>query len=307
MDVPTRHALLGVLALTSLTRLAAATEIDVDCVRLTQKQTDEMRARAKLILRSAETPPRSLLVACDAERAWIVWDGPPLELLQVKQSDDVVESTLDALDSRLRSGPKPATDSPSQPSPEQPHPLPKPTPNETPTFGAVWREPTEPRPIPVRNIGGLGVGLAVEYLPKPINPAVGPRLDIGVGWNQFSLSLAESARFGAVDGGDRTFFYDLSAGVGWGAPFATELAVGVLLSSGVEWFNVGSHTVTTGITSLGLRGTLPIGALAITAGVEGRLRFSPQYIGDTVDVHMPRFSALFLLEGVLLVEPAGRR
>jgi len=72
MDVPTRHALLGVLALTSFARLAAATEIDVDCTRLGPKQTDEMRARAKLILRSADPPPRSLLVACDAARAWIV-------------------------------------------------------------------------------------------------------------------------------------------------------------------------------------------------------------------------------------------
>jgi hypothetical protein len=303
--VTVRHTLLGVVLCLSLARVAAATEIDVECPRLDAKGADETRARAKLLLRSTETPPRSLLVACDAERAWVVWDGPPLELLQVKQSDNVVEATLDALDARLRLGPKapPTSDAPEQTKPPA---LPAPTPNETPIFSAPLRQPTEPRSVGARTIGGLGVGLSSEYLGATLGATFGPRLNIGVGWNQFSLALAESARLGKADRGDSAFFYDLSAGVGWGAPFATELPVGVVLASGVEWFNVGSHTVTSGISTLGLRGSLPLGSLALTAGVEGRVRYVPQYIGETVDLRMPWLSAMFLLEGVLLVEPVGR-
>lgn len=295
----------GVLTVLSVTAVARATEIDVECPRLDAKGADEVRARAKLVLRSAEHSPRSLLVACDAERAWLVWDGPPLELLQVPEGESVVEATLDALDARLRKGPKQATPSePASPKPE-PRALPSPTPAETPTWGARTKPPPDPSRS-VRTIGGLGVGLSSEVLLAPLSPTVGPRLDVGVGWSQFSLALAESARFGTVRDGERAFFYDLTAGVGFGAPYTTDLRVGAVLTSGVEWFNVANHTVTTGVANLGLRGYLPTGPMGIGLGVDGRLRFSPQYIGETVDARMPRFSVLFLLEGVLLVEPVGR-
>jgi len=291
--------------------VARATEIDVDCPRLDARGADEVRARAKLVLRATDTPPRSLLIACDVERAWIVWDGPPLELLQVPTRDNVVEATLDALDARLRKGPTPAAsaaasvgEQPSTP-PVAPR-TPAPTAHETPTFGPRTRDPVEPRPVAARPIGGLGLGVAAEYFTSPMTPAAGPRLDIGVGWNELSLALFESARFGSVREEGRTFFYDVAAGVGWGAPYAHDMPLGAVLASGVEWFNIGSHTATTGISTLGLRGAIEIGALSLMLGVDGRFRYAPQYFGETVDVRLPRFSVMTVVEGVLLVQPPSR-
>jgi hypothetical protein len=79
-----------------------------------------------------------------------------------------------------------------------------------------------------------------------------------------------------------------------------------VLSSGVEWFNVGAHTSTTGISTLGLRGAIGIGALSIMLGVDGRLRYAPQFFGETVSIRLPRFSVMTVLEGVLLVQPPAR-
>lgn len=277
---------------------AQAAEIDMDCPRLDAKAKDELSARVRLALRSAEFPPRSLLVACDAERAWIVWDGPPLELLQVDNDGSLVERALDTIERRLREGP-------ARPAPK-PRPKPKKPArwgHDEPTFEKPAPRPVEPSPRHEHATGGLGLGMSGEYLKEPLQSCYGPRLDVGVGWRAFSFQLSESARFGRTVRDDSTFFYDISFGAGWGAPFARELPVGAIVSTGVEWFNVASHTVSSGIASVGLRGALPFGPLALSIGVDGRFRFASQYVGETVDVSTQRFSVLGLVEGVLLVDP----
>ena len=291
-------AIATILVASSICAPAWAAEIDFDCARLDAKAKDELSARVRLALRSAEFPPRSLLVACDAERAWIVWDGPPLELLQVDPDGSLVERALDTIEKRLREGPARPSSKPrgdAHGSVRWGH--------DEPTWEKPASRASEPSPRHEHATGGLGVGMSGEYSAKPLRPSVGPRLDVGVGWRNFSFQLGESARFGKSAGGDSTFFYDISFGGGWGAPFARELPVGAVLSMGVEWFNVASHTVSSGIGSLGLRAALPVGPLSLCIGVDGRFRFKSQYIGETVDVLVPRFSVLGLVEGVLLVDP----
>jgi len=287
------------LAMTSICAVAGASEIDLACGRLGAEQADELRARVKLILRSAEEAPRSILVACDAGRAWVVWNAPPPELIDATGEGALVESLLDAIERRARG------ERPARPHPAKPRPRAIPTsPHETPTWEQPVKRPEPPPPLV--ESGGIGVALAAELLAGKLSPAVGPRLDIGVGWGPWSLQLMESARFARTDLGQSSLFYDLGAGVGWGAPFSRQHPVGAVVSGGSEWFNVKGHTVTTGFASLGARAALPVGALSLALGLEGRLRFAPQYVGEVIDIKVPRWSGLLFLEGVLLVEPAPR-
>jgi hypothetical protein len=96
-------------------------------------------------------------------------------------------------------------------------------------------------------------------------------------------------------------------GAGWGAPFSRPHAIGAALLLGNEWFNVNGHTVTTRFAELGLRAAVPAGPLSIALGVEGRYRFTPEYVGEKVDVQVPRWSGMLFLSGVLLVEPPNPR
>lgn len=289
-----------VATILTMTSICAATEIDVACERLSAEQADELRARIELLLRARDVLPQTILVACDAKRAWVVWNAPPAELLEVTDEGAMVEALIDAIErraTRVSGAPSEASRPANRPAPTSPH--------ESPTWAA--RAPIEEGPRALVESGGIGLGLVTEILAKPLGPALGPRLDIGVGWGPWSLQLTESARFARSVGHGSALFYDLGAGFGWGAPFSRTQAFGAAVIVGGEWFNVEGHTVTTGFASLGTRGAIEAGPLSIALGLDGRLRFVPQYVGERVDVRVPRWSGLVFLEGVLLVEPAGRR
>lgn len=288
-----------IFAMTSICAPARASDVDLACARLSPGQADELRARIKLILRSATDAPRSILVACDAQRAWVVWNAPPPELLETPGDGELVEALLDAIEKRAQRSPHaeaPAPKPRARPVPTSPH--------ETPT----WEQrvpPVEP-PKPFVESGGMGLALAGELLRGPLGSALGPRLDIGVGWGPWSLQLTESARFARTDTGSSALLYDLGAGVGWGAPFSRKHPLGAALLGGSEWLHVHGHTVTTGFAALDLRAALPVGPLSIALGVEGRARFSPQSVSERESVEGPRWSGLLFLGGVLLVEPSSR-
>lgn len=283
-----------------MTSICEAAEVDSACARLSAAQADEVGARVKLLLRSRSDAPRSILVACDHSRAWVVWNGPPAEILDVSSEGTLVEALLDAIEQRVERAPAEPAPAPAA----KPRPLPT-SPHEAPTWGE--RAPLIEAPKPLVESGGIGIGLLGELLGDGLGPALGPRLDIGVGWGPWSLQLSESARFARSDAGSSAFLYDLGGGLGWGAPFSRAHPIGAALLGGGEWFHIEGHTVTTGFASLGLRGALALGALSLALGVDGRLRFAPQHVGERVDVQVPRWSGLVFVEGVLLVEPARSR
>lgn len=285
--------------MTSICARARASEIWLSCARLEAEQTDELKARAKLLLRSSAGAPSSILVACDEKRSWVVWNGPPAEVLDVRSEGDLVEALLDAIDKRVRA----STAAPSASAPTSPRTkTAPPSPHETPTW--EMRDAAQVRePGPLVESGGLGVGLIGESPTARLGPALGPRLDVGVGWGPWSLQLTESARFANTRGGDSAFLYDVGGGVGWGAPFSRQHPIGAALTAGNEWFNVRSNTLASGFIAFGLRGAAPVGPLAIALGIEGRFRFASRRFNDA-DVQIPRWSGLLFLEGVLLVEPA---
>ena len=288
-----------VATILTMTGICGAAEIDVACERLSTEQADELRARAELLLRTRDDPPRAILVACDATRAWVVWNAPPAEVLDVAGEGSIVEALIDAIEGRAARV--------SSTAPTTPRSATRPTqasPHESPTWEA--RAPIQHGATPGVEGGGSGRGLVTEAFAKPLGPALGPRLDIGVGWGPWSLQLSESARFARTTRASSALFYDVGAGIGWGAPFSRARFFGAAVVAGGEWFNVEGHTVTTGFASLGARGALEAGPLSVALGLEGRLRFTPQYVGERVDVRVPRWSGLLFLEGVLLVEPARR-
>ncbi len=283
-------AFLGVFAVSTR---AAAVEINVDCARLGQKDAEELRARARLTVKNAKKLPRSLLFACDGESSQVVWDGPPLELIRVKDDASLLEAFLDALEARTRITGRVVRGT-------EPNRIPPPTPGETPT----WEEPQEAPPpeTPALPNGGFGLALAIETTGEPLGPQIGPKLDVALGKNPFAMTIWESARLGRARDRYDTFLFDVGAGVAWGAPFNSGYPVGAVVGGGLEWFSVASSTQSTATLAAGLRGAVTVSPFALWLGVDGRRRFTPESAGELVDVKVPRYSLIVSIGVVLLVE-----
>jgi hypothetical protein len=301
-DVRALPGIVTFLVTTGLCASALAVEVDVDCARLDAKQTEELRARARLALRAAQKPPRSLLLACDEERAWVVWDGPPLELVKVVSEGTLLEAALDTIETRARQTP-PALPTPSAPA--TPRPQPPPPAREVPIFEPPPKRPPPERPVP--GSGGAALGIVTEIPSGQMSAAAGPRLDMGVGWGPIYVLLNEQGRFGSAHGNYAVFLFDFGGGIGYGAPLVAGHLLGASLTGGLEYFSVVSTTRTSGVATLSLRAALPAGPISLAAGVDGRLRFAPQFVGEKVDVQLPRWTGMFVLEAALQVEPIDYR
>jgi hypothetical protein len=277
----------ALLAASVVCARANATELTVACTRLEPDAAEELRARLRLTLREHLRRPASIVVACDAERAWVIWNGPPLEMLPVYGDGEVREAVLDVIESRLR-GPvaKPAEH--------------KPSPNEVPSWE---RPPPPPEPVrPAAPTGGLGIGVMAEPLGSPFGMAVGPRLDLGIGWAPFTFVAWEAPRFGQSVAGDELFFFSLETGLAWGAPYVRSYLFGAALTGGVEWLSIAGTTQSSAAATLGLRGALPVGPLWLWLGVDGRTRFAPATAQDANTGTLPSYSAALLLGLMLTVE-----
>jgi hypothetical protein len=267
---------------------ADATELLVACTRLDEQAAEELSARLRLTLREHPRPPESIVVACDAERAWVIWQGPPLEMLPVSPDGEVREAVLDVVESRLRA------------LPDEPRTA-KPGPNEVPSFEQPAKPPPPPPPRRAAPTGGLGTGVMVESLGDPFGMPIGPRLDIGIGWAPFTFIAWESPRFGQNPVGD-TFFFSLETGLAWGAPYVRDYLIGAAATAGVEWFALSGDTQSTGAATLGIRAAVPVGPLWLWLGVDGRTRFAPPTARDDMGGALPRYSGAVTLGLMLTVE-----
>lgn len=306
LDIPRSALAAGAVAL-ALARPAAAADISFDCARLEPRQSEELAARLRLALRPSAAPPGAILVACDETRAWVVWNGPPLELVHVKEDGSLIESVLDAIETRVMKGPlAPPTPAPAA-SATAPPPsgAPKPSPNEVPNLEREPRAAVLPSK-PHEPIGGLGVGGTLELESDALSMTAGPRLDVALGLGAFWAGFEESARFGSTSEGDGAFLYDLELTIGAGAPFAPDYPLGVVIGSGVEWFNV-DDTERTGVATLGLRAAASVDPIALSFGIDGRVRFSPPATDTAAgQVQLSRYAVLLTVSGVLRLEPLLR-
>ncbi len=304
---------MAALLLTLLTCVAAAAapdapSVSTTCAELSDDQADELASRLQLTLAAAKGTeavlPRSIVVACDKKRAWVIWDVPPAELIPVQRGPRFTESVIEAVEGRLRRvapPPTPATTPPAPSAPEQP---PQPTTLDTPAPVAAPSTASTPRPQLARQFthGGLSLGASVEILPEPFTPPLGGRFEVGVGVGLVSIILSESVRAGSGPAGE-TFGFDVGGGVAWGAPFDVRYNVGAKALLGVDWFE---SERASGVAELGLRGALYADDYALWLGVDGRYRMGPQSFGSPANVELPHLSGLITVGAALLVKVSRR-
>lgn len=136
---------------------------------------------------------------------------------------------------------------------------------------------------------------------------MGPRLEVGVGVGPVSILVNEGLRLGGSD--EHNFMImDLSAGVGYGAPFDPRRMLGVLATVGIEWAtgypsgsSGSSHVSASGTLTLGLRGAGRIAATALWIGLDGRLRAAASSLGPYA-LELPQIATMFSVGGALLVD-----
>lgn len=313
------------MATTAAVRAAgpAPKRFSTDCDRLSTGERHELSARVQLLLRTMAETPRRVVLGCDEESAWLEWDGPPEQEFEVDTSMGLVEGALDAIEDRVRSGTAstvstagstradasgengeqgPASESPPPAAPKARGPLISKG-NETPPPTVA---PERPASTARRRLGGAGLALVMEPQTSE-TPALGPRLDVGVGVGPLSFLVSEGVRFG---GTDRYNFLimDLSMGFAYGAPFDPSHPFGILAAAGMEWatgYATGSPRSSSvsggGTFTLGLRAAVPMSGASVFFGVDGRLRTDAPSIGP-YSLELPQLTTLLSVGGALLVD-----
>jgi hypothetical protein len=275
---------------------AGAAEISVRCSRLEAAELEELRARARLLLRAdrRDKAVATVAVECDERRAWVRWSNQgAVVTLPVDESRGVVEGTLDAIEGMVRRlGARPDR-APPEPLPDEE--------TEQPRATAVTPAPTD-RDAP----GGLGIAVAAEPVASDLW-ALGPRLDVGFGSGAFSGFATEGFR--RTTGSEGALLIDAQIGAAWGAPFAPHHAFGFALSSGLEWLTaaLAGGGATSGLTdssmiaSLGARARMRMDSVALWVGADGKFRAAPQELGSPIDVAAPRVTVLIVVGVLFLV------
>jgi hypothetical protein len=105
---------------------------------------------------------------------------------------------------------------------------------------------------------------------------IGPRFEVGVRFaKQLAFVLAEGTRFG-VGASSETLVFDLQGGLAFGAPYANQGGVGLVLLGGAERVNAttgnGGWLAWRATASLGLRISGAVGSVDLWAGPEVVLR-----------------------------------
>lgn len=276
-------ALVGLAA--TLAGSAGAQTLRLGCERLDPERRDELRARMRLLLRSARrSAPSAVELRCDETTAWLVYEAGFRERIPVDEGNGLVEGALDALEARL-----------ARPQPRSPGPL-RPR-SDTSSWRAPRRDAAEAQELG----GGAGLGLGVE--PSPF--CWGPRVDLGLPVGRLAVVATHSLRRAPGD----TLLVVGEAGLALGAPYATRWPVGVVATAGMEALSVassvggpagsrGERWDTTAVASLGLRGALRVDRTALWIGVDGRHRFHALSV-DVRGVELAR-TGVFLSIGALL-------
>ena len=273
-------AMITLALVATLSVSAEAQQVTVRCERLDRAARDELRARMRLMLRSAEkSAPVAVGVECQEDLAELIWQGAFVERIRIDETDGLIEGTLDALETRL-------AESLPDPEPPKPDPVPRFAPRR--------------RPGPPQRGGGVGFGLALE--PSPLT--AGGRLDLGLPLGPLAVVLVQSVRRAPAD----TLLVGGDLGIAWGAPYFPHWPFGVFGTFGIEALSVSSTAGGPGgsrgdrwdyatVAAIGVRGALALDRTVFWAGIDGRRRFAP--LGAEIrGVELARTSLLVSL-GVL--------
>jgi hypothetical protein len=104
-----------------------------------------------------------------------------------------------------------------------------------------FARPTAPAtPSAASRTGGVGLGLDLE--PRESSVALGPRLDLGAGFDDLAVIATQVLRVGAADS---TVLFDTRLGCGWGAPFSARRSVGLVVAGGVQGLSGVGREITT--------------------------------------------------------------
>lgn len=303
--VKLRAGALGVLCLAWLTVAAPVhadqPRVENRCQRLSSLEYDELDARVQLLLRGAKSAGPAPAIHCDAERAWVTWQGARLDL---EGSDSLVDEAIDVIDARLHQAapPLPAGRSPAAP------PVADPTGEAAPSAEGAGSPPAALRVERRRRRGGaegggLTVGIETEHPSEDIGVVVGPAFDFAGSVGPLLLGGREAFRFGAAK--HRLVLMDFEGMVAYGAPLVPERLFGASLRFGAEWLvaytegNSGQASVAP-IVSLGLRAAKTVGPVQAWAGIDARVRLVSLAIRSRDELSSSRLSGSFTL-GVAFV------
>jgi hypothetical protein len=287
-----------------------ATALGLGCDRLDAEQADELSARLRLLLQTwPGDPPARVTLDCRERLATISVVGSTTVRETVDESHGLVEGVLDAVERiaereaavRAAFARKPSEATPAPPSDEAAE-----------SDESASSEPGEPLPAAApaasrsAHAGGVGVGATLEVAPAPVGMLLGPRLDVAVGSGPVAVSLSESLRWGST-GEHRLRAFDVTAGLGYGAPFVADHLLGAQLQLGVEWLSVGVDRLTrlteaSTMAALGLRGAQQLGPLSLWVGLDLRLRFRQLGLAPPVGARLARVAPQLSIGGVFLAD-----
>ena len=269
-------ALSGAASLLVWSAQAAGAHVENRCSRLSIADYEELDARIQLLLKSerSEGPPPA--VVCNAQSAWVEWNGQRFAITgrapMVDEVVDIVEGQLHDDERSAEANPKSAEDravAAGQPMLEAGAGAPPPPPPVA--------QPAAPRAARATDARGGGVSISIENeLPGGSLPyAIGPAIDFGAFAGPLLIGGREAFRL--TTSGRQLALMDFEGSVGIGAPFNPDARFGAVLRFGAEWMvaypegNSGQAAVTPEV-DLGARVAHNFGWVGLWFGVDGRYR-----------------------------------
>ncbi len=270
-----------------------ALEITIRCPRLTNAQRDEVEARIRLLVGTAQHAPEKLAVVCDAKSAWVDWAG---EKLPVALRQPLTDEFLDVVEARLAAEPGPDPEHEQQPAKtadasassstwagENAADPPASGAPATSTDSITARDAEQQALRSEKRGGGMALGVAFEPPAASIEPVAGPYIEFSLPLTSpfilgspLLFSGVQSGRFGSA-GPYSIMLLDFGAGFAVGAPLVPGARFGVVSRFEGEWLiaypdGTSARAVFAPTVTLGGRVAHEIGWAVLWTEVAGRAR-----------------------------------
>jgi hypothetical protein len=303
---------LALLAATGRVSAQDALEIEMLCPKLSDAQRDEVEARIRLLVGTAQRPPERLGVACDRDRAWVDWAG---EKLPVRMRQPLADEILDVVEARLQAEPpveasetsvdgttssitwageKAAAEAPSD---ENPQPVPT---GDSPQPAIESSHQRRGKQLG----GGMALGIAFEPPAASIEPAAGPYIEFAIPLTQpliagspLLFSGMQSGRFASADPYS-VMLLDFGAGFALGAPLVPGARFGVVTRFEAEWLiaypdGTSARAAFAPTATLGGRVAHELGWATLWTEIAGRWRMTELELRGGENIEAARWAVQF--------------